>query len=91
MNKFDLVKLMARDSGLPMISCKRAIDSIICAINEILTSDEKLTITGLGTFKVSNRQARVCVNPVTGEKMNIPAKRVAKFVASKELKDAIAA
>jgi DNA-binding protein HU-beta len=41
-------------------------------------------------FIVMKRKARTGVNPATGKKMNIPAKKVAKFKAGKSLRDSVA-
>ena len=37
------------------------------------------------------RKARVGINPATGKKMQIPAKKVAKFKPGKALRDLVAA
>jgi len=42
---------------------------------------------GFGTFQVRKRKARTGVNPQTGEAIEIPAKKVPKFVAGKNLKE----
>jgi DNA-binding protein HU-beta len=46
-------------------------------------------VVGLGTLKVVQRAARNGRNPRTGEPVKIPAKRAAKFVPGKVLKDAL--
>ena len=47
------------------------------------------TLAGLGKLVLVNRKARVGRNPMTGETINIPAKRVVKFRVAKAAKDAI--
>lgn len=47
------------------------------------------TLPGLGKLVLVNRKARVGRNPMTGESINIPAKRVVKFRVAKAAKDAI--
>jgi DNA-binding protein HU-beta len=47
------------------------------------------TLPGLGKLVLVNRKARVGRNPMTGETINIPAKRVVKFRVAKAAKDAI--
>ena len=44
---------------------------------------------GFGSFRVRQRNARVGRNPKTGEKVEVPAKKVPYFKPSKELKDLI--
>ena len=47
------------------------------------------TLPGLGKLVLVNRKARVGRNLMTGESINIPAKRVVKFRIAKAAKDAI--
>ena len=47
------------------------------------------TLPGLGKLVLVNRKARTGRNPMTGETIQIPAKRVVKFRVSKAAKDAI--
>lgn len=55
-----------------------------------LARGEDVRIPGLGVFKVAERAPRKCINPQTGKKMSVPAKRVPTFSAAKALKDAVA-
>jgi len=57
-------------------------------INNLKTGNQ-VKITGLGTFKVKEKKARVAINPKTGEKIQVPAKKVPRFTPSKDLKTAI--
>ena len=50
---------------------------------------EKVQLVGFGTFEVSERAARVGINPHTREPLNIEASKSPKFKAGKALKDAI--
>ena len=50
---------------------------------------EKVTLVGFGTFQLMNRKARRGVNPQTGEELQIPAKRMPKFVPGKGLREKI--
>ena len=49
-----------------------------------------MTLSGFGTFKVVERQARTGRNPKTGENIPIPAHKAVKFVPGKTLRDDIA-
>ena len=53
-------------------------------IASLLQKDKKVSIAGLGTFRISSRQARVGRNPKTGESVQIPAKDTIKFKADKK-------
>jgi nucleoid DNA-binding protein len=72
---------------------KRDVEAVIeCLIDEVtneLRRGNKITLTGFGTFKVSNRAAREGINPQTKAKITIPAMTVPKFTAGKTLKEAV--
>ena len=67
----------------------RKLDATLIAIKDALAAGDKIALVGFGTFSVSERPAREGVNPATKEKMQIAAKKVAKFKAGAELADAL--
>ena len=46
-----------------------------------------VTLVGFGTFTATERKARTGRNPHTGATLQIPAKRIVRFRASKELEE----
>lgn len=50
---------------------------------------ERVTLVGFGTFRVRERKARSGRNPQTGATIQIPAKKVPKFVPGKSLRDKV--
>jgi nucleoid DNA-binding protein len=88
MNKGDLVEEVAK-----VVSTKKqaqaAVDCVFSAITTALQKNDPVTLVGFGTFKVGQRKARTGRNPQTGAEIKIGAKKVAKFVAGKALKDAV--
>ena len=89
MNKTELIEKIAAGSGLTKTDSKKALDATIVAIKEALIAGDKIALVGFGTFSVNERPAREGINPATKEKIQIPAKKVAKFKAGAELADAI--
>ena len=89
MNKATLIELMAKDTKLPKTACKNALESFIKTIENGLKKNKTIVLTGFGTFSVMKRKARVGVNPATGKKMQIPARKVPKFKAGKRLRDLV--
>ena len=89
MNKTELIEKIAAGSGLTKTDSKKALDATIVAIKEALIAGDKIALVGFGTFSVSERPAREGINPLTKEKIQIAAKKVAKFKAGAELADAI--
>ena len=89
MNKTELIEKIAAGSGLTKADAKRALDATMGAIKDALIAGDKIALVGFGTFSVSERPAREGINPLTKEKIQIAAKKVAKFKAGAELADAI--
>jgi DNA-binding protein HU-beta len=89
MNKTELVKTLIEKSGQD----KKTVDSILTALDEVVKSKisegESVALVNLGTFKVSDRPARTARNPMTGETIQVPAKKVAKFSLSKSVKEIV--
>ena len=54
-----------------------------------MVAGEKVQLVGFGTFEVNERPERQGVNPATGEKITIAAKKVVKFKAGADLTDAV--
>lgn len=64
--------------------------AIVDVIAGKLRSGTGVKVTGLGVFRVRDARARAGVNPQTGERIKIPARRRVAFRASKLIKDAVA-
>lgn len=86
MNKAALIEQMSKDTKLPKTACKGALESFIKAVEGTLKKGKTVVLTGFGTFTTIKRKARTGINPATGSKMKIPAKRVPKFKPGKKLK-----
>ncbi|MDY6438953.1 MAG: HU family DNA-binding protein [Prevotella sp.] len=89
MNKTELIEKIAEGSGLSKVDSKKALDAAVAALKDALVAGDKIQLVGFGTFSVSERPAREGINPATKEKIQIAAKKVAKFKAGAELADAI--
>lgn len=88
MNKADLVAAVAK-----VVCAKKeaeaAVSTVLDSVKKALKKGEAVTLVGFGTFKVAKRKARTGVNPKTGAKIKIPAKKVPVFKAGAELKKAV--
>ena len=89
MNKAKLIDQMAKLSKMPKAACKKSLESFIKAVGQSLKGGKAVALTGFGTFSVMKRKSRVGINPATGKKMQIPAKRVAKFKPGKALREIV--
>jgi DNA-binding protein HU-beta len=89
LSKADLVSKIAADAGVTKDQAGKALNSFLGAVEDALKKGEKLTLVGFGTFYVAEREARMGVNPATGEKIKIAASKAPKFKAGKALKDLV--
>ena len=64
-------------------------NATIATIKAALLEEGKVTIAGFGSFKISTQAARTGRNPQNGLPIEIPEKKVVKFVAFSGLKDAV--
>jgi DNA-binding protein HU-beta len=89
MNKAKLIESMAKITKLPKATCKECLEAFMATATDSLKKGKSVVLTGFGTFSVMKRKSRVGINPATGKKMTIPARKAPKFKAGKALKDAI--
>jgi DNA-binding protein HU-beta len=90
MNKADLVKAIATKASLNQATAQKALESMLDTFKDTLKKGDKIQLIGFGSFEVAKRAARKGVNPQTKKTISIPAKKVVKFKAGKELKDMVA-
>ncbi|MBB5218160.1 MULTISPECIES: HU family DNA-binding protein [Treponema] len=89
MKRTELVDAIAKDTGLTKKDADAAIKSFIENVTKAISSGDDVALVGFGTFTVSERAARDGINPLTKEKIHIPAAKAPKFKAGKALKDAV--
>jgi DNA-binding protein HU-beta len=89
MNKAKVIDQMSKITKLPKTTVKECLEAFVATIGNALKQGKSVALTGFGTFSVMKRKARPGVNPATGKKMTIPAKKVPKFKPSKALKAGI--
>lgn len=82
MNKTELIKPVAEAAGISQTQAKAAIEKVFDTLVETLKNGENATLLGFGSFTVVERPERQGVNPKTGEKITLAAKKVIKFKAS---------
>lgn len=89
MIKSELIKAIAESVTVPQKDVEIVVNTLISKVQEALKNDGEVTLRGLGTFKVSQKQERPGRNPKTGEDVTISARSVVTFKASTTLKEAI--
>lgn len=89
MNKSDLISKVAADAKLTKGEAGEVIEATLANILTALQQGDDVRLTGFGTFKVSQRAATTGRDPRTGQAIDIPASKNAKFKSGKILKEAV--
>ncbi len=87
MTKAELVEEVAAITLLTKKHAEIIVNTVFESIVDSLRAGEKIELRGFGSFRIRNRGARVGRNPKTGDKVEVPAKRIPYFKPGKELKE----
>jgi nucleoid DNA-binding protein len=88
-NRETLVGAIVDRTDMTKKDVEATLECFMDVVTKELQAGNKVTLTGFGTFKVSQRAAREGINPQTKAKIQIPAMTVPKFTAGKGLKEAV--
>jgi len=93
MNKSDLIDAILSDADKPYRVRTGEVEKIVNLtlehVSQALIRGEDVTIRNFGKLHVKPRQGRTGRNPQNGEPIIIPACKVVKFSAAKELQDKV--
>ena len=89
LTKADLIEEVLKVTELPRKESETIVETIFDSIILAIQKGEKIEIRGFGSFRTRERRGRVGRNPKTGEKVEVPAKRIPYFKPSKELKELV--
>jgi len=79
MNKTQLVEAIALDTNQSKVEVRKTLDALIRVMNQALREEDRITLSGLGSFAVQHQAERMGRNPRTGAPVPIPAHRSIKF------------
>ena len=68
---------------------KHCVKAILDAMIEALTRNDRIEIRGFGSFRLNYRQPRTGRNPMTGEKVSVPAKYSPHFKPGLEMRQSV--
>jgi len=77
--KKDIIEKIAMENGVSKVNAEHMYYTVINAIVELMSDNDGVSCTGLGTFKWHKRHARRARNPKTGEAVWVDEKMVVKF------------
>ena len=89
MNKKELIKAIADQSGLSLTDAAKAVGAFIDTVTDTLNQGDEVNLVGFLKLTRRRRDARTGRNPKTGEQIQIPAAWVVKVAVGKLLKDRV--
>jgi integration host factor subunit beta len=89
MTKADLIDEVSRLVELTRKDSEVVVETIFDSVVRSLRAGDKIEIRGFGSFRTRQRKPRVGRNPKTGDRVDVPAKKIPFFKPSKELKDLV--
>ena len=89
MTKAELVDEVARVVSLTKKQAETIVNIVFDSIVDSLRSGQKIELRGFGSFRLRSRKSRTGRNPKTGEKVEVPSKKIPYFKPGKELKELI--
>jgi DNA-binding protein HU-beta len=89
LNRADLVRRVARDTGLTKADVVRVLDAVVAQVTRALRRGDEVKLVDFGTFLVGYRRARAAHNPHTGAAMKVPARKWPRFSPGKRLKASV--
>ena len=89
LTKAALVEELADVADLTKKHAKVVVDTVLGSIIDALHLGEKVEFRGFGSFRSRRRFPRKGRNPKTGDRVDVPSKRVPYFKPGKELKKLI--
>lgn len=89
MKKSEMIEALANATGLTKADSERAFNGVFDLLKGELAKENNVSVSGFGTFRISERAAREGRNPATGETIKIAASKNVSFKAGKDLKESV--
>ncbi len=89
LSKSDFVMAISLRAEIDQALARDVLNILLETVTQSLVRGEAVTLTGFGRFDVREQAARTGRNPQTGEALQIPARRIPKFVPGSKLKEAV--
>jgi integration host factor subunit beta len=87
--KADLIEEVSRVVEVQAKEAAIIVELIFDKMVRALRSGDRVELRGFGVFNTRERRARTGRNPKTGAVVNVPAKKIAFFKPSRELKELV--
>ena len=89
MTKREIAEKISKQSGIPVLVAREAVQLVFDGIIETLQEEGRIELRNFGVFEVKRRRARKARNPRTGEGLNVPARMVVAFKPGREMEERV--
>lgn len=89
MTKRELIEALAKKLGTTKRQAERFLNGFSELVIDRVAKGDKVSVTGFGVFDLGKRAARRGVDPRTQAEIKIPAMKMPRFRAGKQLKEAV--
>lgn len=90
MTRAEFIKKVAEDSNSTHVASKLWTEAVLDSLADALITEDVVAIRKLGTFEHIDRAPKVGRNSSTGERIDIPAKKIIKFTPCDRIADLVA-
>lgn len=87
MNKAMLIAAVAKTAGFDNTTAKTAVEAVLDVIVRAVVNDERVTVTGFGSFYPAERPAHKARNPQNGDTVRVKKTTVPRFRPGQGFKD----
>ncbi len=88
-HKNEFIKSVAERANVTQADAARVVNATLKLITETLQQDDKVVLTGFGTFEMRQRSARQGINPQSRAPITISASATPGFTASSTFKHSV--
>ena len=89
MTKADFIQEIAKTLEISKMEAKSVLEAMLDSMVRALGKGDRIEIRGFGSFSTHVRKPRKGRNPVNGNRVDVPARRVPRFKASGDLKNLV--
>jgi integration host factor subunit beta len=89
MNKSELIEALSQEINVPLREADSITNTILDAMTNALASGDSIEIRGFGSFVVKEYGSYQGRNPKTGQKIQVPPKKLPFFKVGKELREKV--
>jgi nucleoid DNA-binding protein len=85
MTKKEIARKIAEHFGITQLLALEAVQMVFDSILETLVDEGRIELRNFGVFEVKRRRAKQARNPLTGERVVVPARSVVTFKPGLEM------